>query len=319
MAFTRASGYNNLSQGNFSPVIYSQKVLKYFRRGAVANMVTNNDYTGEIANFGDTVNIIKEPVISVADYTRGKGIDVQDLDDNQTQLVVDQAKYFAFAVDDIEEKHAHNNWDELASSSGAYALARAYDVNILQAMADGAGILGTAGATTSDANLGTPSTPVTLSGATSGDTAVNLMLLMARHLDDQEVPQDNRYFIAPPRFYEELLQAGSKFVDTNHMGDTQTTLRNGLAFTAPVRGFKCYKTTALNDAGTDIVSYSGVGTGENMVFAGHMSSTCSAANITEKEVIRAEKTFADVFRGLLVFGRKVLRPEALAMGIVDYS
>ena len=63
MAFTTSSGYGNLPSGNFAPSIFSQKVLKFFRRASVAEDITNTDYTGEIENFGDTVNIIKEPTL----------------------------------------------------------------------------------------------------------------------------------------------------------------------------------------------------------------------------------------------------------------
>jgi len=53
MAFPKAAGYTNLNQGNFSPTIFSQKVLKFFRRESVVEDITNSDYFGEIANFGD--------------------------------------------------------------------------------------------------------------------------------------------------------------------------------------------------------------------------------------------------------------------------
>ena len=36
MAFNSASGHNNLPSGNFTPEIFSQKVLKFFRRASVA-------------------------------------------------------------------------------------------------------------------------------------------------------------------------------------------------------------------------------------------------------------------------------------------
>ena len=70
----RAGGYNNLAKGNWAPAIYSQKVLKYFRRASVAEAITNTDYAGEIENFGDTVNILKEPTITVASYARGTSV-----------------------------------------------------------------------------------------------------------------------------------------------------------------------------------------------------------------------------------------------------
>lgn len=53
MAFTAATGWTNLPNGNFSPVIYSKKVQKTFRKKSVIAGITNNDYLGEIKNFGD--------------------------------------------------------------------------------------------------------------------------------------------------------------------------------------------------------------------------------------------------------------------------
>ena len=96
MAFATASGYGNLPNGNFSPVIYSKQVQLAFRKSAVAEAISNSDYFGEIANQGDTVRIIKEPEISVSAYARGTQVTAQDLDDEDFSLVVDKANYFAF-------------------------------------------------------------------------------------------------------------------------------------------------------------------------------------------------------------------------------
>ena len=98
MAFKTAAGYGNLPNGNFSPVIYSQKVQQAFRKTSVVESITNSDYFGEIANYGDTVKIIKEPEITVKEYARGVNIQPQDLDDEDFSLVVDKAIYFAFKL-----------------------------------------------------------------------------------------------------------------------------------------------------------------------------------------------------------------------------
>jgi hypothetical protein len=42
-----------------------------------------------------------------------------------------------------------------------------------------------------------------------------------------------------------------------------------------------------------------------------MSSTATANHIAKMEVVRDQESFADVVRGLHVFGRKVLRSDAL--------
>ena len=57
MAFQTTSGYGNLPNGNFSPVIYSKQVQLAFRKSTVVGDITNSDYFGEIANQGDTVRI----------------------------------------------------------------------------------------------------------------------------------------------------------------------------------------------------------------------------------------------------------------------
>jgi len=309
MAFNSASGYNNLPSGNFTPEIFSQKVLKFFRRASVVEDITNTDYAGEIENYGDTVRIIKEPTITVSSYSRGAVVNPQDLADDQITMVVDQANAFAFKIDDIEERQSHVNFEALATSSGAFSLKRKYDANVLQAMADGAGTTGAA--------YGTAAGGIDISGASGGDTAVNLMLAMARALDDNSIPEENRFFVAPPAFYEILFKAGSKFAEVQVTGDGTSPLRNGLVMAGNIAGMNCYKTTALNNTGTDVVTIASQLDDENVVLAGHMSSTATASHIAKTEVVRDTGTFADIVRGLHVFGRKVLRPEGLVRGVID--
>jgi hypothetical protein len=325
MAFTTSSGYGNLPSGNFAPSIFSQKVLKFFRRASVAEDITNTDYTGEIENFGDTVNIMKEPTLTVSAYQRGSVVNPQDLADDQVTMTVDQANAFAFKIDDIEERHSHVNFEALATSSGAFALKRKFDANILQAMSDGAGIAGaddaslSGGLTTTNTALGTASAPINVE---ADDAGINLMLLMARVLDDQSVPEENRWFVAPPIFYEKMFQAGNKMAEVQVTGDASSNLRNGLATPGTLAGFRCYKSTALNStAGTDQVTLSGVATdaSENVIMAGHISSTSTASHIAKTEVVRSTESFSDVVRGLHVFGRKVLRPESIVRGVIDFA
>ena len=325
MAFGTAAGYGNLPSGNFTPQIFSQKVLKFFRRASVAEDITNTDYFGEIENFGDTVNIIKEPTISVSSYTRGSVVNTQNIADDQITLTVDQANAFAFKIDDIEERQSHINFEALSTSSGAFALKRKYDANILQTLSDGAGIAGaddaslSGGLTTTLSTLGTASSPINVE---TDDAGINLMLQMARVLDDQSVPEENRWFVAPPIFYEKMFQAGNKIAEVQVTGDGSSNLRNGLATPGTLAGFTCYKSTALNSTnGTDQVTMSGLATdaSENVILAGHISAAATASHIAKTEVVRSTESFSDVVRGLHVFGRKILRPEALVRGVIDFA
>jgi hypothetical protein len=329
MAFNSASGHNNLPSGNFAPEIFSQKVLKFFRRASVVEDITNTDYAGEIENFGDTVRIIKEPTVTVSTYSRGSVVNPQDLADDQITMVVDQANAFAFKIDDIEERHSHVNFEALATSSGAFALKRKYDKTVLQAMSDGAGIAasavsGTTLTTTAAAGtLGTANAPINIE---TDDNGINLMLAMARLLDDESVPEENRWFVAPPIFYEKCFQAGNKIAEVQVSGDATSPLRNGLATVGTLAGFRCYKTTALNSTGgtdqvtlTDASATLATDGSENIVLAGHMSSTSTASHIAKTEVVRSTESFSDVIRGLHVFGQKAFRQEAIVRGVVDFA
>jgi hypothetical protein len=328
MAFTTSSGYGNLPSGNFSPEIFSQKVLKFFRRASVAEDITNTDYTGEIENFGDTVRIMKEPTLTVTAYQRGSVVNPQDLADDQVTLVVDKANAFAFKIDDIEERHSHINFEALATSSGAYSLKKKFDANILQNLSDAAGIGGSAVSgttlTTTDAtNLGTANAPINVE---TDDAGINLMLAMARLLDDQSVPEENRWFVAPPIFYQKAFQAGNKIAEVQVTGDGTSPLRNGLAMIGTLAGFRCYKSTALNSTGgidqvtlTDASATLATDASENVVLAGHISAMATASHIAKTEVVRSTESFSDVIRGLHVFGRKVLRQEAIVRGVIDFA
>ena len=329
MAFTTSSGYGNLPSGNFAPEIFSQKVLKFFRRASVAEDITNTDYTGEIENFGDTVNIMKEPTLTVTAYQRGSVVNPQDLADDQITLVVDKANAFAFKIDDIEERHSHVNFEALATSSGAYSLKKKFDANILQALSDGAGIgasavSGTTLTTTAAASdIGTANAPINVE---TDDNGINMMLAMARLLDDQSVPEENRWFVAPPIFYQKAFQAGNKIAEVNITGDGTSPLRNGLAMVGTLAGFRCYKSTALNSTGgvdqvtlTDASATLATDASENVVLAGHISAMATASHIAKTEVVRSTESFSDVIRGLHVFGRKVLRQEAIVRGVIDFA
>ena len=74
----------------FLPSVYSKKVLNFFRKSSVIEAITNTDYSGEISAYGDSVNIIKEPVISVSAYTRNTDTAETRLTDQETSLVVER-------------------------------------------------------------------------------------------------------------------------------------------------------------------------------------------------------------------------------------
>jgi len=314
---TNANFANSVSgQANsfFLPSVYSKKVLNFFRKASVVEAITNTDYAGEISAFGDSVKIIKEPVISVSDYTRGSDTSATKLTDQELTLVVDSAKAFKFIVDDIETNMSHVNFKEVASSSAAYALKDSYDAAVIASMFSGLSasspdhIIGSDSAT-ADATMAHATNSVDLLGSDgTGVDALDLMARMARLLDEQNVPEEGRWFVAGPDFYEELGKSGSKLLSVDFNAG-QGSIRNGLVSSGKLRGFDMYKSNNIADTSN----------ASGKVLAGHISSTATANTILSTEVIRDPSSFGDIVRGLHVYGAKVLRPEALvgAFYVID--
>ena len=290
----------------FMPKVYSKKVLNFFRKASVAEAITNTDYSGDISAFGDTVRIVKEPTITVYQYERGADVTQSKLTDIEETLTVDVANAFKFKVDDIEKSMSHVNWKEVASSSAAYALKDAFDEGVIAEMFSGAStsspdhVIGS-DSSTADSTMTHATNSVDMLGSDgTGVDPLDLMARMARLLDDQNIPEEGRWFVAPPSFYEELSGSSSKLMSVDYNAG-QGSLRNGLVSSGKLRGFDMYKSN-------NIASTSNA-TGK--VIAGHMSSTATAQAITQTEVIRDPDSFGDIVRGLHVYGADVLRSEAL--------
>ena len=289
----------------FVPEIFSKKIQNFFRKSSVIEAITNTDYAGEISAFGDTVNIIKEPVITVDEYVRGGTISATKLTDAEVTLIIDVANAFKFIVDDIETSMSHVNFKEVATSSAAYALRDAFDQGVIAKMF--------AGVSASSPNhvLGTNATDKLAAGTFDGTGGldigfdsgehdpIDVISRMARLLDAESVPEEGRWFLADPIFYEQLVQSSSKLLSVDYNAG-QGSIRNGLVSSGKLRGFDMYKTN--NIAST---------TSTGKVLAGHISSTSTAQTIVQTEVIRDPDSFGDIVRGLHVYGAKVLRPEAL--------
>lgn len=293
----------------FVPEIFSKKIQNFFRKSSVIEAITNTDYAGEIAAFGDTVKIIKEPEITVAAYTRAASTTKQYLTDQELTLVIDKANSFKFIVDDIEEKLSHINFASVGASSAAYTLKNTMDAEVLTAMFAGVSTsspdhqLGGDTANAAAASL-TTTDPIDMGNGSSEVSPLAIMARMARLLDDSQVPEDQRWFVAKPEFYEELASTDSKLMSSDfNQGDGG--VRNGLVASGSIRGFQMYKSSNV-PATTNA-------TGQCM--AGHMSSTATAQSILNIETLRDTDTFGDIVRGLHVYGRQVLRDDALVKAI----
>jgi|TARA_R100001530_G_scaffold123981_1_gene92058 hypothetical protein len=297
------SGQNN---SFFLPAVYSKKVLNFFRKASVIEAITNTDYAGELTAYGDSVKIIKEPEITVYQYERGADVTQTKLTDQELTLVVDTANAFKFKVDDIESNMSHVNWREVAASSAAYSLKDAFDEGVLATMFSGVSasspnhVLGSDSATDLAEGTFDGTGNLDIGFGSSEHDPIDVLGHMARLLDDQNIPEEGRWFVASPDFYEVLSKTASKLLSVDYNAG-QGSIRNGLVTSGKLRGFSMYKSN--NIASTSNAA--------GKCIAGHMSSTATAQTITSTEVLRDPDSFGDIVRGLHVYGAKVLRAGAL--------
>jgi hypothetical protein len=112
----------------FKPEIWSASLLVALRQNLIYTAFINRDYEGEISEAGDTVRItsIGRPTINTY-VPNSTVITPEQVNDSQRTLVVDQSKYFAFAVDDVDARQAKGNVIPQAMDEAAFAAANVID------------------------------------------------------------------------------------------------------------------------------------------------------------------------------------------------
>ena len=136
------------------------------------------------------------------------------------------------------------------------------------------------------------------------------------------MPEENRWLVSTPEFFEQLRKAGGKLSDQSVMADGGSSqIRNGKVTDRPLFGFNMYSSNAiaLGGAGSAAAHTFSTATGgtESIFLYGHMSGVATVNHIAKTELIRDPDSFADVVRGLHVFGRKILRSEAVQRGVIS--
>jgi len=270
---------------NFIPEVWSAALLKALRdRLTYAQAgVINRNYEGDIARAGDTVHITSFTDPSVRDYTKNGTITWDTLTDSGQTLVVDQADYFAFKVDDIDKRQALPGFVEETTVGASYNLAAEADEYVSGLMVAGA---------TNDLGAATVSS--------SDPDAYELLVSLRTALTRSNTPADGRFVVVPPELYAVLLK-DDRFIRYD-ASNTESGLRNGVVGRAA--GFDVIESNVVPSTGTETVVFD--------VVAGHSIATTYAEQIASTEAMRLENTFGDGVRGLHLYGAKVVRGANLA-------
>jgi len=269
---------------NFIPQIWSSRLLKHLDMNLVFKSLVNTDYEGEIKNFGDTVRVNQIGPIGVNDWVKNRAIDVQDLDSTQAVLTIDQARYFAFQVYDVDAAQANVNLMDAAMERAAYSLAKDIDTFIAGKYKE-AGI-----------KLDNGYTVVSGEASTGEITAYDLIVEISSKFDEKNVPDSGRWLVIPPWFHAMLLKSDEYKMAVENYKTTGVIPR--------VAGIQILKSNNLQTKTESNTLYHYLMGGTNMAIS-------FAMQVQTTEAIRSSTNFADVVRGLVLYGAKVFYPEAL--------
>lgn len=311
--------------GAFIPTLWSGKLLAKFYQNTMLSEVTNTDYEGELKNQGDTVRIRLAPSISISDYTVGQNLSYEVPTPSFQDMQVNKGKYFGVQVNDVLAYQSDMNLMNMFTEDAAKQLKIAIENEVFfnsfvtegpAAANEGA----TAGAISAAYNLGTDTAPI---DQATPENVLKAILRMSTVLDEQNVPEDGRFLILSP--YDRHLLMQSSIAQAYFTGDQSSTIRTGKI--GMLDRFSVYVSNLLpkGEAGKALVAgLSATSTGgavtnakaRRTMIAGTKAATSFAMTINKTEPLRNQTDFGDIVRGLAVYGRKVVKPQALVVAQV---
>lgn len=304
-----------MSLNQFTPEVWSQEILLNLEKVLVYAQLANTDYDGDISKMGDTVKINAIGDITISNYTKDTSIgSPQTLTDSQTTLTVDQAKFFNFAIDDVDKAQGNPAVMGAAMKWATYRIRDQIDQYM-------AGFYTSAQATNL---IGSSASPVTVARATqanigAGTTLYDYILQLGQLLTQANIPNDEDRWVVIPAWGKTLLSGDLRFTSFNTPQANQRLQTGAITgdgappaggYIGDIENFGVYVSNNTPHIGGTLGA-----TGSQDVFlAGHKMAWSFADNVAEIEGYRPPDRFADAMKGLHLYGGKVVRPYGLAVG-----
>lgn len=274
----------------FKPTLWSRRFIVNTDKALVFRQVVDTSYEGEI-QAGQVLKINEIGDVDVSSYSSSGGVTWQDMDDAQRELVIDQKKYFAFAVDDVDAAQMNVSVMDGAMQKAAFSVADEVD-QFIAGKYDEAGI-------TNETNLGSSSSGLNLYANDMPD----LITYMHRYLKENNV-MGRPWCVAPPWFMQLLRYA--QITNGTNTFDTPNSPALGGAITG--MGFDFFESNNVDNDGTDY-----------RIMFGARDAIAYAGQLSKIEAVRREDYFADGVKGLYIYGAKVVRPDHLGVVHAQFS
>lgn len=305
-----------MSLNNFVAEVWSTQVLEAIPRQLVFASLCNRDYEGDISKMGDTVRITGIGDITVSSYVKDASIgSPQTLTDAQTALQIANAKFYNFAVDDVDKAQGNPATMQAAMRWAAYSLAKQADLFVAGLYTD----------VSASNTIGSSGAPVTLARATQtnmggGTTLYDELVALAQLLTQNDIPNDGGRFCVIPAWGKSLLTQDVRFTSFN-TPSADVTIRTGAlsgtdtpppagGYIGQIENMSIYESNNTAHLGGTL----GVSGSQDVFLAGHRMAWTFADNVKETEAYRPPDRFSDAVKGLYLYGAKVVRPYGLAAG-----
>lgn len=272
---------------------WSGKLLKDLRDAHVYKRMTNQNYEGEI-KMASMVKILQASRPATNAYTREGTVTWERIPVGEMQLVIDQRRYFARKVDNLEKHLAMAGGAIIAEEirGGAWELADDVDDFLRDTMS----------ANTPSANQLTERT-VGLGGGLAN--AYELLVDLSKVLDKANIPQTGRHVAITPD-YAGFLTKDPRWSSFN-TADAQRTIRG-----QPIGRVEFMDVHISNNAEVSGSTYT--------IQAAWDQATTYAEQLSKMETFeKFEDSFDQGYRSELVFGGKVLVPQGLAYCKVQFA
>lgn len=267
------SNYNSIEK------IISAEILRTNEDNLIANKICNTKFSGDIKDAGDSVTFIGLNEPAVGDYAGT--VTYEEIDDNAIKLNIDQDKYFAFKVKDLEALRSSVGLKDSQTKRASYNLKKSVDSYVL-------GLYANAGTTLTSTSV-TPS------------NALQIVAEMKEALEKANVPDGQSWIVVPPFLKTKLILAGIKFSVNEGVNGT-----GAIGYTDEL-GCDLFVSNQLAES-----------SGTYYALAGSYSAIGYAEQILDTQVIdRMEGSFDTAVRGRIVFGAKVIKPNELVCAPVS--
>lgn len=277
-----------MSVKEFIPTIWNEQILRDMERKTRYVEDCTRRYEGEIKQKGNSVKILGMGDPTLKTYTGGTIDAPENLETSAITLIVDQAKYFNFAVEDVDKMQAVKGLLEEATSRTGSIIANDHDVFISKMVLD------------PQVTKVYSSAPTLVAGSASAGQ-VNVLDAIdeaVQKLHENDIVGEDLVAVLSPRaariFRKEYITK-----DT----DNSELLKKGI--------IGIYNGVTIKESNNVQRSTTSSSGDTDNIMIRTKRAIAFVNQLTKTEAYRPELAFADAVKGLDVYGGKIIFPKEI--------